>query len=198
MLDRRALEGPDAGGRRRRLARTAPRADLPAGRCARLRRGFTLIEVAVASVLIALGVTALMVASGSATRVNQANVDMTQAVILAQELREWTLQLPFSDPDEADQDNPPGPDGSDPQSFVDDLDDLKDVTYSPPRDGQGQAISHLGLWSQTITITWRNPDDVLQTVAEGGSDLVHVQVTVSTRGEPILTTGWLVARKGTS
>ena len=159
------------------------------------RRGFSLIEVAIATILIALGVIALMVASGSATRVNQANVEMTQGVILAQELREWTLNLPFSDPDPGDLGNPPGPDGEDPQVFVDDLDDLMGVTYSPPRSGTGSSIADLTNWSETISITWRNPNDILTTVADGASDIVHVQVTISNGGSAVLTTGWLVGRK---
>ncbi len=49
--------------------------------------------------------------------------------------------------------NPPGPDQSDPQTFVDDLDDLMDVTYSPPRDAHGLPIADMTSWSQTITLT---------------------------------------------
>lgn len=159
------------------------------------RRGMTLIEIAVATAIIALGVTAIMVASTSTTQVNSAGQKLTRAIFLAQEIREWTLKLPFTDQDPGDEGNPPGPDGSDPQSFVDDLDDLMNVSYSPPRDGQGVAISDMAGWSQQITITWRNPNNLAQTVADGSSDVVCVQVAVSFKGENLLTTNWLVARR---
>ncbi len=160
----------------------------------RENRGFTLIEVAVATVLVGLGVVALMVASGSATRVNDANHKLTQAVILVQELREWTLRLPFSDPDPEDQGNPPGPDGVDPQVFVDDLDDLMYVTFDPPRDGQGNAIADLPGWSEIITLSWRNPDDVTNVVSAGTSDVIHVYVAIFFNGKEILKTTWLATR----
>ncbi len=164
------------------------------------RHGLTLIEVAAATALVGIGVTALMVATGSTTRVNDASRKLTQAVFLAQEIREWTLKLPFSDPDPGDQGNPPGPDGSDPQNFIDDLDDLSNwdgngITYSPPRDGQGYPIGNMDGWSQTIALTWRHPDDLSQTVAAGASDIINVHVDVVFGDKTIVASDWLVVRR---
>ncbi|HAU36605.1 MAG TPA: hypothetical protein DCX07_02670, partial [Phycisphaerales bacterium] len=156
--------------------------------------GFTLIEVAIATAIIAIGVVALVVSVGSGTRANQAGTELTQAVFLAQEIREWTLRLPYIDPDVADQSNPPGPDGSDPQVFVDDLDDLLNVTYSPPRDGRGIAIADMPGWSETITLTYRNPDNLSQIVS-GRTDVVRVGVEVFHNSRPVFSTGWIVARR---
>jgi hypothetical protein len=50
-------------------------------------------------------------------------------------------------------------------------------------------------WSQTLTLTWRNPDNLTSVVAAGSSDVVHVKVDVSYRGQPVLSSGWLVARR---
>jgi prepilin-type N-terminal cleavage/methylation domain-containing protein len=161
----------------------------------RARDGFTLTEVAVATVLVGIALTALMVSLAAGSRTNRAGQQLTQAVFLVQEIREWTLKLPFSDPDANDAGNPPGTDGSDPQVFVDDLDDLMNVTYSPPRDGRGQAISSMAGWSQTLTLTWRNPDNLTAVVPDGSSDIIHVKVDVSYRGQPVLSSGWLVARR---
>ena len=155
----------------------------------------TLIEIAVATAIIALGVTAIMVSSTSTTQVNSTGHKLTKALFLAQEIREWTLKLPFSDTDPGDKENPPGPDGTDPQVFVDDLDDLMDVTYSPPRDGQGVAIADMPGWSQQISITWHNPSSLLQIVAPGSSNVVAVEVKINYQGQNILTTSWLVARR---
>jgi prepilin-type N-terminal cleavage/methylation domain-containing protein len=159
------------------------------------RRGFSLIEVLVASTIVGVGVTAAMVAMQAGTEVNAAGRDLTQAVFLAQEVREWTLLLPFRDPDPADAGNPPGSDGADPQVFVDDLDDLMGVTYSPPRDAGGAAMSGMDAWSQQISLDWKDPDDLTATVAPGASDIIRVNVTILYAGRPVLSTGWLVARR---
>ncbi len=159
------------------------------------RGGFTLTEVAVATVLVGLALTALMVSLAAGSRTNRSGQQLTQAVFLVQEIREWTLKLPFSDPDANDANNPPGPDSSDPQVFVDDLDDLMNVTYSPPRDGQGQAIASMVGWSETLTLTWRNPDNLTSVVAAGSSDIIWVTVDVSYQSQPVLSSGWLVTRR---
>jgi len=159
------------------------------------RGGFSLLEVAVATILIAVGLTALLVAVGANTRVNDAGRKLTDATFLTQEVREWTLSLPFSDPDPWDANSPPGPDGTDPQVFVDDLDDLMNVTYAPPRDGQGNVIAHMIAWGQTITLTWRDPNNLTQSVADGTSDIIHVNVDVTHAGETVLSADWLVARR---
>ena len=159
------------------------------------REGFTLIEVVVATVLVGLALTAMMVSVRSNTRVNDAGTKLTQATFIAQEIREWTLTLPFSDQDVGDRDNPPGSDGSNPQVWVDDLDDLMNVTYCPPRDGQGYAITALSAWSQAITMTWRDPDNLGNTVTNGTSDIIYVNVDVKYQNKHIVSSGWLVTKK---
>ncbi|MCK4623849.1 MAG: prepilin-type N-terminal cleavage/methylation domain-containing protein [Phycisphaerae bacterium] len=157
------------------------------------RGGFTLVEALIASAIVGIGLMAMLLASKSGTQVNASAREITHAINLGQEVREWTLKLPFLDPDTPD--NPPGPDGSSPQTFVDDLDDLKSVTYSPPRDGTGQALSDMTGWSQQITLSWRNPDNLLETVADGASEMIYVEVVVSHEGQSVLTTGWLVTKR---
>ncbi|KPK83615.1 MAG: hypothetical protein AMJ81_07800 [Phycisphaerae bacterium SM23_33] len=145
--------------------------------------------------LVAIGVVALVIAAQSGTQVNAAGREVTQATYLAQEIREWTLKLPFSDQDDGDKDNPPGPDGTNPQVLVDDLDDLMNVTYSPPRNANGTAVSDMTDWSQHITLEWKDPDSLTTTVSPGASDVIRVSVAVARRGETILTAAWLVVRR---
>ena len=160
------------------------------------RSGFSLVEVAVATAIVGIALTALLVAVGSNTRVNDAGGKLTQGVFLAQEIREWTLALPISDPDPSDANSPPGPDGSSPQVWVDDLDDLMDVTYSPPRDGQGYSLYDMSGWAQTISLSWRDPNDVYTPVDAGASDVICVHVDVSYQGNTVVSSAWLVARRG--
>ena len=158
------------------------------------RGGFTLIEALIATIIVGLGITALLMASKSGTQVNASARGITHAINLGQEVREWTLKLPFQDPETPE--NPPGPDeAEDPQTFVDDLDDLASVTYSPPRNASGQAIADMSDWSQQITLSWRNPDNLSETVADGASEMIYVEVVVSHGEQSVLTTGWLVTKR---
>lgn len=157
--------------------------------------GFTLIEAAVATVVIALGIVALLAAMGAGARNAQASQQLTTSVLLTQEIHEWMVALPFSDPDPGDQGKPPGSDGSDPQVFVDDFDDLMNVTYSPPRDGRGVAIDDLKDWAQTITLSWLDPGDFTVTLPPGDSDLVDVRVDITYQGRQVQSTRWLMARR---
>ncbi len=158
------------------------------------RRGFTLIEALIATFMVGLGVSAMMVATKSGTQVNAEARDITQAVYLWQEVREWTLKLPFKDPDTPEE--YPGPDtGEDPQVFVDDIDDLMYVTYDPPRDGTGQAASDMTGWSQQISLRWCDPNCIAATVSPGTSDLIYVEVTILYEGQSVLKAGWLVTKK---
>ncbi len=159
------------------------------------KHGFTLAEALIAVALVGVGMVALLISVQTGTKVNASSQEITQATYLAQEVREWTLRLPFSDTDAADAGNPPGPDGSDPQAFVDDLDDLIDTTYDPPRNAAGSVISGLAGWSQTVHITWRDPTDLTTSVAPGASDIVFVEAVISRQGRQVLATGWLVAER---
>ena len=159
------------------------------------RPAFTLIEAAVATLVVGLGVAAILVAVTSGTRANHAGKKLTEAVFFAQELREATLNLPFTDPETAHKDNPPGADAGDATEFADDLDDLMDVTFCPPRDGQGQPIDCMPDWSQHVLLTWRNPANLSSQVADGASDLIYVEVTIAFQGVETLKTGWLVGRR---
>ena len=153
---------------------------------------FTLIEALIATVLVGLGIAAMMVSTQSGTRVAAHSQELTQAIYIASEIREWTLKLPFKDPQTPT--DPPGPDADeDPQIMVDDLDDLMSVTFSPPRDAMGRTIDDMSDWSETITLTWRDKDNLTSIVNPGESEMVFVQVVVSHNGKKVLSTGWLIA-----
>jgi len=168
---------------------------VPAEKGGRHRGGLSLVEALAATAIVGVGLTALLASVAASSLTNAAGRDLTYAVFLAQNIREWTLRLPFSDTDPQDQGNPPGPDEADPQVYVDDLDDLMDVTYCPPRDGQGLPIADMTDWSETITLTWRDPDSLTTTVAPGTSDVIHVQLDIFHRSKPVLGTGWFVTRR---
>lgn len=163
--------------------------------------GFTLIEAAVATVVIGLGVVALMHCLGAGTRVNAEGREITQAVFLAQEIREWTLRLPFSDPDPGDAHRPPGPDApNSPSVVVDDLDDLMNYTFCPPRNGMGGPITTMADWSQQVLFEWRDPDNLSLTVPPPtdcslGTGVINITVVIRRGDREVLRTSWLAVRR---
>ena len=50
------------------------------------RKGFSLVEVAVATAIVGMGIAAILVSVESGTRVNDAGKKLTQAIFLAQEV----------------------------------------------------------------------------------------------------------------
>ncbi|HDY65662.1 MAG TPA: prepilin-type N-terminal cleavage/methylation domain-containing protein [Phycisphaerae bacterium] len=136
----------------------------------RTPKGFTLMEVLITSVIISVGITAVMAAIGSGTRVNEAGISLTKAGFLAQEIREWSMNL-------------------------DDLDSLTSVTYSPPRNSLGVELTNMAGWSQDLTVTWRSSTDLDVIVPSDSSDIAHIWLAVWHNDELILSTDWLVVRK---
>jgi prepilin-type N-terminal cleavage/methylation domain-containing protein len=162
--------------------------------------GFTLIEVAVATAIIGVSVATLLMCVGVGTRLNDDGQKLAQAAFLANEIREWTSNLPFCDPNPAFAALPPGPEpGNNPQTTVTDLDDLMNVTYSPPRDGRGSAIAGMSDWSETLTLTWRDPANLSVALAvpaaASSGNIINVQVQVYYRGSLLFTGNYLASRR---
>jgi len=93
---------------------------------ARLRRhfgrAFTLVEALLASVILAMAITAILMPFTAGAQNEQADARSTLAVALAQELMEEILSKPFRDPQG---DTEPGPDGDERRgrSYFDNMDD---------------------------------------------------------------------------
>jgi prepilin-type N-terminal cleavage/methylation domain-containing protein len=102
------------------------------------RRGFTLIETALTTVIIGVGVLALIEAQQAFMRSNSWSTHAATATYLANEIREMTRQLPRHDPVTGlyiDGNNVlrgwgPEP-GETEVSDLDDIDDFDGLTFSP-------------------------------------------------------------------
>jgi prepilin-type N-terminal cleavage/methylation domain-containing protein len=135
-------------------------------------RGFTLMEVIVTVILLGLALAAVLAGIGLGVQFSGEGSDLTRAVFLAQEIREMTTRLSFSE-----------------------VAALDGASYSPPVSAHGETLLGSGDWSQSVNVTWRSDSDPGQTVSAGTSDILFVRVQVFRQGELVLTTGWLVARK---
>jgi len=156
--------------------------------------GFSLVEVLIASAMVGLGVVALMGSMQAGTQINSAGRDMTVAVYLADEIREWTMKLAFEDPD-GDEGSVVLADASDVGGPFDDVNDLYGQSLDPPVDARGQPMPDMAGWAQNVTVDWKDPTSLCSSASPGTTDVVSVRVTVTRNGRAVLTTEWLVMRR---
>ena len=151
-------------------------------------RGFTLVEALLASVVLAMAITAVTMPFTAGARNELENARRTLAVALAQEMMEEILSKPFAD-DVQDFARSPGPDaGEGSRTFFDNMDDYDGYEELP-----GSIASHDGQ-----LFTDAAADGLSRHVSAGyvyvsGQDVsdapsfLRVVVDVRYRGEPVVT-----------
>lgn len=157
------------------------------------QKAFTIMEVLVAAVVIALAITALLGGNRAFSQANGVAVQISNAEFLIGQIREMMLRTPVVDPET--EDDTFGTESG--EYFVgdyDDLDDYDDRTFSPPIDVYQNTISDLAAYSQRVTIQNIDADDFSTTVADHGSDFVRVTVQILLNGEVVASENWIRAR----
>ncbi len=162
------------------------------------RRGFWIVESAVAIAVIGVGVVAL-VGSQQAWHIQTvASEELATGMRLATEIREMTLLLPANDPITGV--STWGVEFGEviPQD-IDDLDDLDTAIFadsdgSGPLDATGTVITGMDGWEQQIIVRCVDPFDIAQSVADGTSETVRIEVTVLHNGEEITRLPWIAPR----
>ena len=154
------------------------------------RRGFTLIEAALVTIVIGTGVLGLIELLAAGTMSNDAGNEQTTAINLASNVREISTGLAFSDPTFPTQWNTK-------ESTVAAYDDIKDLdgcTFQPPLDAGRLPISNMANWAQAVkvetvaedTLTSTRPNDPTAPAAK-------VTVRILHNGKEVYRTRWVVA-----
>ena len=157
---------------------------------ARARCGFTLIESALATVIVGTGVLAIVAAQQAYHYKNDWAQRSATAMLLANELRELTLTLPMHDPITGTQTMGPEANELDIGDY-DDLDDFAGVVsqgkgagilFDPPINALRQEVANLDGWSQQVEVFNILPDNIsvgdALTLPLGTTDMMRVNVTV--------------------
>jgi prepilin-type N-terminal cleavage/methylation domain-containing protein len=158
----------------------------------RIYHGFSLIEVMIATILIGLAISALLVASSSSTTINSAGTDLSTAEFLVEQIREFTTLLSVVDPDpslrvwgpESDETN---------ISMYNDVDDFNNLTFNPPVDAGLNTLNDFSAYSQIIDVVNINPSNFTQTMGPLGSDFIRITVTIQKNGRDICSVSWIRA-----
>ncbi len=156
----------------------------------RHRGGFTLIETALATIIVGVGVLAMVSAQAAFHRQNAFSTHATTAMALANEVREMTWNLAQRDPVTGDAFW--GPEAN--ETWVGDFDDLDDFDGSAgngwvfdadldngPINARREVIGNMDGWAQTIRVFNVNPFNNTERWADGTSNIMEVEVVVTYR-----------------
>jgi len=154
-------------------------------------KGFSLIEVLAATMLIGLAIVSLLVASRSYTDVNGSAAEMSTAEFLTEQIRELTTMLDVIDAQS-------GTDyfGAEESNVADydDVDDFDGANFSPPIAIDRAPLSVFSAYSQSITVENVNASDFEEVVADHASNFVRISVKIYLNSKEISSASWLRAR----
>ena len=160
-------------------------------------RGFSLIEVLIATVLVGMAIAALVAANGSFSMANVAGADLSTAEFLVEQIRELTTLLPVVDPGVTTW-TVLGPEAGESLVNYDDVDDwdgFDSLSLGGPINAQRGTLPALATFRQQVTVQKLNPSDFDQTQADAsGSNFVRITVTILQNGRPISSASWIRAR----
>jgi MSHA pilin protein MshD len=147
-----------------------------------LRRGFTLIEAATASVVVGLLAGATLTAVTSATRAAALTGDRARARQLAGDLMAEVCAQAYMESGSTTL----GPDAGEvngaSRAAFDDVDDYNGLSESPPKDRTGKDLAGWSGWMRTTTVQWVSPVDCSTVkAAESSAKLITVKVSKGNR-----------------
>ena len=160
-----------------------------------LRRGFTLIEAALVTVIVGVGVLSIVQAEQAYHQQNDIAGRMGTALLLANEIRELTMGLPQRDPIGGA--SHWGPESG--ELTVADYDDLDDfdgsqgtgTTISPPINALRQPLTNMTGWSQVVTVENVLDGNVSSSTAapDGSTSVMRItcRVLYQQPGKPVAT-----------
>src|SRR5688572_10055725 len=134
------------------------RAASPAGR---RRRGFTLIEAAITTVIVGIGTVGLLQLLAAGTVSNAECSELMVGLHLANDVREMSRGLKFSDPTTPTHWGLET--GETTAAHWDDVDDLDGRTISPPIDARRQSLTRYAQWKQKVKVETVLPNQVSAT-----------------------------------
>ena len=163
-------------------------------------RGFSLIEVLIATVLVGMAIAALVAANGSFSMANVAGADLSTAEFLVEQIRELTTTLPVVDPTV-----PPGtpvtvlgPEAGESLATWDDVDDLDEfdsASLGAPITAQRTTLNALAAFRQQVTVRKINPSNFDELYSDGQtSNFVQITVNILENGRQISSASWIRAR----
>src|SRR5688572_14180125 len=139
----------------------------------RARKGFTMMEASMATVIIGVGFVALLELLAAGTGANARSAELTTALNLANNIHEAAVRTEYAD------------------VFT------LEATHDPAVDGELATLEGMAGWSQVVDVSYVNPNLLTADVPdEQDEPTARITVTVRRNGTAVYTTSWLVAASG--
>jgi Tfp pilus assembly protein PilV len=146
-------------------------------RCARARRarrphrrGFSLIDAAMTTVIIGLGVVAIVELLMVGTMSNSDATELTTATHLANNIGEWSLRTRYADLHTT----------------------FNDKSFTTPKDALGADLPNFDGWSQVVDVQYVDRNHITRAVGDAQAEPTsRVVVTVQRNGRAVLTHSYL-------
>jgi Tfp pilus assembly protein PilV len=135
---------------------------------------FTLIEAALATVIVGVGVMAMMQLFATCTQNNSYAAHQTTGMLLANNIQETMASLPFDDPIQGQKYF--GPEPNETTATWNDVDDFDGASFSPPIDSTRNTLSNLSQYTQDVAVV---PVDPSRLTSQATSYTGAVRVTVT-------------------
>jgi hypothetical protein len=143
------------------------------------RQAFTLMESALATIIIGVGVLAVMQLFEACTRQNRQGAAATTAMLLAGHVQEMMEGLPFGDP--ATGRATFGPEKGETLNYFNDIDDFDGQTFNPPIDSSRTVVPALSQYSQVITVMPVYPNQPSSNADEAKPEIPKLTYTGAVR-----------------
>ncbi len=131
------------------------------------RRGFTMIEASLTTVIIGVGVAAVMQLLAAGTINNIQSFETTTGVNVGKAFREVTLQKSMSE-----------------------VIAMNGTYHEPPWDSRSQAMTDLTGWRQSITVQPVSADNLTLNIADANPTAVRVTVMVTHDTRQVCDISW--------
>jgi type II secretory pathway pseudopilin PulG len=112
--------------------------------------GFTLIEAALATIIVGVGIVSTMTLFAACTQQASASNQITTASMLANNVHEALAGLSFGDPTFGHQFF--GPESGETLATYNDIDDFDGSKFNPPIDAQRNRIANLSQYTQIVSV----------------------------------------------
>jgi prepilin-type N-terminal cleavage/methylation domain-containing protein len=174
------------------------------------RRGFTLIEAAMVTVIIGVGVVSMLQLLAAGTLSNSEGTELTTAINLANNVREFSLGLDYYDPQTDKTVNPPNYQWNTKESTVKLYDNIMDLDgstdtwnqtgdpasgyqkFSPPLDVRRDPINTYLGWEQWVKVETVSPNSVATVLPhDASSPTARVTVKIVRNGTEVYRMTWL-------
>jgi prepilin-type N-terminal cleavage/methylation domain-containing protein len=130
------------------------------------KKGFTLIEILIAVVLLGLAMAAIVASNIAFTQATTQAAQLSTAEFLIEQIRELTALLSY-----------------------DDVDDFNGVIFNPPVDSLQRQLTSFSDYSQVIEVKNVSDSDFQQVVAD--SNFIRVTVGILYDNTEIMNTSWI-------